>query len=712
MSADVGPPDPQAAAGDGQTGAAQGQTSTGEAGAPGAPAHQRPQAELARSEAERIALQISARSLSTVRRSVGSPTLFAIIYTPIASAIYFALGVISGHALGLTPLVFLIAALLFVLTAMTYAEGASLHQERSGSTVFARYAFNELVSFAAGWAILLDYVILIAVTCYSATQYLRVYWHTLGHRGESLGLALVFIAIVVLGNIRGFGWRRSRRVATLVVGDLALQALVVVLGLVLFFNPHTLLSPIHLGSAPKWSDLVFALTIAAISFTGLESASGLAGEVRISAGALKRLVVSGTGTVVFLYVGIALVAVTALPVHAGHTELATRFLRDPVVGIVTQMHPHWLAQTLRYLVAGLAALTLVAAANSAMLGLSRLAYSLSTNRQIPSGLGRLHPQRSTPYVLIILAGVIAAALVVPENLDFLIGIYAFGALLAFTIAHVSVCRLRYVDPDGARPYRIPLSIDFRGGKLPLPAVIGAIASGAGWLAVMIVHDPARYVGLGWMVAGLTMYVIYRRADETSLLRRVTVAPEVLRAEPPRERDYGSILVPLFGTSLDEDIVQTAALLVSGEPTDEAAIDAATIEAVWIFVIPMSLPLDARLPEAQIKEARQALARAKAVGEEYTGVQVATATVRTRRAGYAIVDEARRRGVEAIVLGAEEPSLIRGGARLGGRGGSLENFVGEVTKYVIGKADCRVIVTAPAAGESAAERRARLAPARS
>ena len=136
---------------------------------------------------------------------------------------------------------------------------------------------------------------------------------------------------------------------------------------------------------------------------------------------------------------------------------------------------------------------------------------------------------------------------------------------------------------------------------------------------------------------------------------------MLRAEPPRERDYGSILVPLFGTDLDDDIVQTAALLVSGEQTDEAAIDTATIEALWVFVIPMSLPLDASLPDAQIKHARQVLARAKAVGEEYTGVQVATATVRTRRAGFAIVDEARRRGVEAIVLGAEEPSLIRGGA---------------------------------------------------
>ena len=112
----------------------------------------------------------------------------------------------------------------------------------------------------------------------------------------------------------------------------------------------------------------------------------------------------------------------------------------------------------------------------------------------------------------------------------------------------------------------------RGGELPLPAVFGAVVSAAGWVAVMVVHEPARYVGLGWMVAGVAMYVIYRRADETSLLRRVTVSPEVLRAEPPRERDYGSILVPLFGTTLDEDIVQTAALLVSGEPTDEAAID--------------------------------------------------------------------------------------------------------------------------------------------
>ncbi|HEY2141548.1 MAG TPA: amino acid permease [Solirubrobacteraceae bacterium] len=661
-------------------------------------------------EAERVAAELAERSLATLRRSIGSPILFAIVYTSLASAIYFSLGVIAGHALGLTPLVFLLAALLFVLTAMTYVEGASLHQDRGGATVFARYAFNELVSFVAGWAILLDYVILIAVTAYSATQYLRVFWHPLGHRAESLGLALVFIAFVVLVNIRGFRGGRARRIGLLVASDLALQGLIVVLGLVLFFNPHTLLDPIHLGSSPKWSDLVFALTVAAIAFTSLESAAGLAGEVKIGRRGLKQMVASGTATVVIGYVGIALVAVTALPVHAGHTELATRYMNAPVIGIVTHMHPHWLAQTLRYVVGGLATVTLVAAANSAMLGLSRLAYSLSTNRQIPSGLGRLHPERSTPYVLIILAGVLAAGLVVPENLDFLVGIYAFGAMLAFTIAHLSICRLRYSEPGRDRPYRVPLSLVVRGGELPLPAAFGALVCGAGWLAVMIVHEPARYVGLGWMAVGIALYVIYRRADETSLLRRVTVSPQILRAEQAPERDYGSILVPLFGTELDEDIVQTAALLAAGEQTDEAAIDKATIEAVWVFVIPMSLPLDARLPEAQIKHARQSLARAKAVGEEYAGVHVATATVRTRRAGHAIVEEARRRGVEAIVLGAEEPSLIRGGARLGGRGGPLENFVGDVTKYVVAKASCRVIVTAPAVRNASGERPTTLAAA--
>jgi APA family basic amino acid/polyamine antiporter len=303
-------------------------------------------------------------------------------------------------------------------------------------------------------------------------------------------------------------------------------------------------------------------------------------------------------------------------------------------------------------------------------------------------------------VVIVLAAVIAGALHASEDADFMVGIFAFGALLGLTLAHLSIIVLRYREPLRDRPYRIPLSVRVGGGDLPIPAVLGALVSCAAWIGVMITHSGARYVGLGWMAGGLLLYVIYRTTQGKSLTQRVTVPANALRREVV-EAQYGSILVPILGTPLDDDIVQTAGRLASEEVDDpDSDDDHATIEALWVFEVPMALPIDARLPEAQLEAARTALRRAKAVGEEYAGVEVATATVRARRAGHAIVEEAKRRGVELIVLAAEEPSRIRGGAVLGGRA-SMENFVGEATKYVVNKAHCRVILTAPASSDTEA-----------
>jgi APA family basic amino acid/polyamine antiporter len=239
-------------------------------------------------------------------------------------------------------------------------------------------------------------------------------------------------------------------------------------------------------------------------------------------------------------------------------------------------------------------------------------------------------------------------------------------------------------------------VRFRGGELPVPAAIGAVLSLGAWISVIALHSGARYVGFGWMAGGLLLYVVYRSTQGKSLTKRVLVPEQALRRDHRTELAYGSILVPLFGNALDDDIIQTAGRLAGPEHDDFDSEEGATIEALWIFEVPMSLPLDARLPEAQLQRAREALRRAKAVGEEYEGVEVATATVRARRTGQAIVEEARRRGVEAVVLAAEPPSRIRGGALLGGRGGPLDNFVGDVTKYVVGKAPCQVILTAPPA----------------
>jgi basic amino acid/polyamine antiporter, APA family len=619
--------------------------------------------------------------------------LFAVVYTTSVSSVYFALGVVAHRANGLTPVVFLAGGIFFQLTAMTYAEGASLHPERGGSAVFARYAFNELVSFIAGWAIVLDYTILLAVAALTVPAYLAAFWGPLGHGGVQIAVAFAVIAYVAFDNLVGVSIRQLRHRIQITGADLVLQAAVIVLGLILALHPGRLTDAIHLGTAPTWSDLAFAFPIAVIAFTGLEAAASLAGEVTASARQVKRIVLPGSAIIVLIYVGIAFVGISALPVHHGVTELGTRHLQAPVLGVVEAFRPVWVSDVLKYAVAIGGALGLGAAAASSMLGVSRVGYSLATNRQIPSAIGRLSGRWGTPFVVIGAAALAAAALVVPADLELLVGIYAFGALLAFTIAHVSVIGLRFREPTRERGYTIPLSVTIRGGAAPIPAVLGALLGAVGLLSVLIFHTGARYVGLGWLIGGLALYVTYRKTQQKPLLRRVTIPERALRHET-LEPEFGSILVPISGTPLDDDIVQTAGRL-AGETRDDVIEEGAVIEAIWVFEMPLALPLDAPLPDAQIKRAREALARAKAVGEEYEGVEVATAMVRARRAGQAIVGEARRRGVEAIVLAAEEPSRVRGGALLGGVG-PMENYVGEVTKYVISKAPCRVILTAPPA----------------
>ena len=630
-------------------------------------------------------------------RTLSARALFGLVYTMSVSSVYFALGVVAQRALGLTPLVFLVAGIFFALASMTYVEGAALHRERGGSSVFARYAFNELVSFVAGWAILLDYAILLAVTSFTATNYLAEFSDPLGEGAVELIVAIGVIAVVALVNVRGVTVRQLRRGLIVAIADIAVQLLLIVLGIVLLLDAGAIVDTIELGGSPRWDDTVYALTIATIAFTGLEAAASLAGETSTTRTGLRRLVGPGVATILIVYVGIAIVGVSALPIDAGPQAFDTRDVEAPLLSVGDAFAADWLADGLRAAVAVTAVVGLLAAANSAMLGISRLAYGLATNRQIPSGLGRLHPQRGTPYVLIGLAALVAAALTIPADIDFLVGIYAFGAMLAFTIAHCSIIRLRFREPERDRPYAVPLSIRIRGGSLPLPAVAGAVLSAAGWITVLILHEGARYVGLAWLAGGVALYVAYRRIDGNPLLRRVTVPERALRGEPTRSQ-FGSLLVPIFGKPLDDDIVQTAGRL-AGEVGDDLDQDGATIEAIWVFEVPLSLPIDARLPEAQVRRAQEALRRAKAVGEEYEGVHVQTAMVRARRAGQAIVHEARRRGVEAIVLAAEEPSRVRGGALFGGAGGPLDNYVGEITKYVLRKAGCRVILTAPAAEPS-------------
>src|SRR3954464_7965235 len=241
---------------------------------------------------------------------------------------------------------------------------------------------------------------------------------------------------------------------------------------------------------------------------------------------------------------------------------------------------------------------------------------------------------------------------------------------------------------------MPFNLRIGQGELPLTAALGALISAIAFVSVLTFHGGARWVGLVWMGFGVTLYVVYRIAEGKSVFQRVSI-PERALTHRDEGTQYGSILVPVLGTPLDDDIMQTAGRLAADEGEDFDG-GGPVIDALWVFEVPMALPIDARVPDEELKRARAALGRAKAIGEEYENVEVATATVRARRAGEAIVHEARRRGVEAIVLAAEEPTRMRGGPLLGGKRGLRDTFVGETTRYVITKVPCRVILTAPPA----------------
>jgi APA family basic amino acid/polyamine antiporter len=635
-----------------------------------------------------------------LKRGLGVPWLFAAAYSAVGFSIYFALGVVADRGLGLTPLIFLASGLLFGLTTLSYVEGGAMFRERGGSSTFARHAFNELIAFIAGWAILIDYLIVIALAALSVPHYLEPISGSFDKPGLEIGIAAAVIAAACALNILNItGRERQRSLAFLALADLGLQLTVIVVGLLVVFHPDRLTEHLDLFNKPDFKDIVYAAVVAMLAYAGIEAASDLAPDVNVNRRDLKRIASLGAIAVPLVYAGMAAIALMAVPVVAGphgpETALGSQYIKDPVLGVVSSFHPHWVAEIMRWMVALIAAPVLFWAANISMLGVSRHIYTLAINRQIPSWLGKLERRKATPYVAITISGVIALGLVIPTNVKLLAGIYAFGATLAITIAHLSIIRLRIKDPDRPRPFRVPLGVPWRGAELPLPAIVAAIVSGLAFVSVLAYHTTARWVGLGWMVFGLTFYVVYRKGFEgTTLTKRVSVPEHALTKQVP-EVEFRNILVPVFGTHFDDDIVATAGRLAAAEQEQSDGEDAdSRLDVVYVIEVPLTLPLDAMLPPEREAEAQRALARAREVGEEYEDVDVTTEVIRARKVGAGILEAARRSGAEAIVIGGEPPTKIRGGARMGGIGAAKPEEIGAATEYVLKKAPCRVLLTAP------------------
>jgi len=618
-----------------------------------------------------------------LRRSVGVPGLFATAYGNVGSSIYYALGLVAAHALGLTPVVFMFAGGLFVLTAKTYAEGASMFPEAGGSSSFARHAFDDIVSFFAGWALSLDYIITIAISAFFVPHYLGAFFPALTHNpGDIIG-GLVTIVLLAALNIRGLG-ESAKLNLFLAIADLCTQVLLVGLGFVLVLNPSLLINQVHLGIAPTWEQLVFALSVAMVAYTGIETVSNMAEEARDPGHDIPKAVNLVLVAVLGVYAGISVVALSALPVihhgvgysaalgetfkHPGFaTALGGQYENDPVLGIVSRLGLHGTVLTLaKDYVGVLAATILFIATNAGLIGISRLSWSLSEHRQLPSIFSNLHPRFRTPWFTIVFFSILAGLLILPGETTLLGNLYSFGAMLSFTTAHVSVVVLRYKEADRERPYKMPWNVPFRGHELPLTAVLGAIGTFAAWLAVVALHGEARTIGIPWMIIGMAGYFIYRRRQGLDPRKSYKIA----RPERPadfEELEYKTALVPIFGADISAAALSSAAKLIGEE---------GVVYAIFVLPVPSQLSLDAGLEEEEA-EGRSVLESAR-IQARRAGIKIHTGLIRTRNPGAALVEEAERVGCDVIYW-----STIHAPAG--------EQRIGPTAAYLLAKRPCRVII---------------------
>jgi APA family basic amino acid/polyamine antiporter len=610
-----------------------------------------------------------------LRRTVGVSGLFATAYGNVGSSIYYALGLVAAHALGLTPLVFLFAGGLFALTAKTYAEGASMFPEAGGSSSFARHAFNDWISFFAGWALSLDYILTIAISAYFVPFYASALpgLHALHNPPGNIIAALVVLALLVVLNIRGLG--ESARVNfVLAITDLGTQILVVLLGAVLVLNPSLLVHQVHLGTAPSLSQLIFALSIAMLAYTGIETVSNMAEEAQDPGSDVPRAVNLVLIAVLTVYMGISVVALSALPVtHVGghfQTLLGTTnpgFEQEPVLGIVDHLGLSGALLTgVQYYVGLLATTILFIATNAGLIGISRLSWSLSEHRQLPSIFSRLHSNYRTPWFTIVFFSGFAVLLITFANINVLGNLYSFGAMLSFTTAHAAIIALRIKDPDRERPYRMPGNVRVRGRLIPVTAVIGGIGTFAAWIAVVALHPEAKYVGIPWMVVGMVGYVVYRKRAGLSLRQSVSVVhPE----RPPdfHELGYRTALVPIFGSDVSAQTLASAAKLIGKD---------GIVYAVFVLPVPRQLSLDAGL-QAEEALGRSILESARIQGRR-AGIKVRTGLIRARNPGAALADEAQRIGADVIYL-----STLHAPAS--------EQRIGLTASYLLDRRPCRIVI---------------------
>jgi len=602
-----------------------------------------------------------------LKRKLGVTDLFAVGYGDLGSSIYYALGITTFFSLGAAPLSLLLAGLVFVCTSLTYAEMTAALKASGGSASFAREAFNDFISFIAGWGLLLDFIVTIAISIFTIVPYLAFLHEGLRITPIHLGFSIGLMAILYIMNY--FGVHHSTRISIfLTIAALLTQVLILVLAAFSDLDFTKVFEHIRINIPQNWSpstdNFWKGTAMAMVAYTGIESIAALGSETKRPIQTLPRAVMIVMSVLVLMYLGISLVGLAVMTPQ----QLGTEYIHDPISGIVANLP--FGSKVLAPWVGLLAAVLLFVAGNAGLMGASRLSFNMGEYYQLPRFFYRLHKKYRTPVVSLAIFAALAALVILWSRgkLHFLADLYNFGAMLAFTAAHCSLIVLRIKNPDLERPFKAPLNIKIsKGISLPLTAVIGGLATFGVWILVVITKPEGRFLGFTWMILGMGMYLLYRRKKKIAPMGQLKI--EKVKIPEFKPLEIKNILVPTKGGA-ETETVQMACEI--------AKVHKAKVSAIHLIQVPYSLPLDSPLPyRVLIGEA--VLQRAEAIAREF-GVEIETEIVRARSIEESILQYLISKNFDLLVLGAikskEEPYA----------------GLGVITERILRQAPCRVFIT--------------------
>ncbi|HEV2038342.1 MAG TPA: APC family permease [Candidatus Eremiobacteraceae bacterium] len=460
-----------------------------------------------------------------LRRSVTTWGSYAWGYADVGADIYVALGVVIGIAAGAANVAFAFAGLVYVCIGLAYTELSSAYPVAGGGQFFAMRALGDFIGFVAGWAVLLDFTIDIALFAWFTIGYISFLIPWLGDH-KPVYFACVLLVTAFLTVLNSMGVKQSSRLNELVSAlDVVTETVILVCAFLLAWDPKILVHTMQ-TAWPSTDDLLKGISLAIISFVGLESISHAAEETRRPTTVIPRTSVALILTILIFALAYSNLVLGMHPVHTAHGGLVPMYQyigsgdnNDKAIAVLASQIPY-LGFIFALYVPLVGALLVLISSNSGVFGASRIAYSMAKFNVLPSWFQVTNPKTRTPIgTIVVFSGIAAIELCAaylqgPHAIGFLADLYAFGAALSYTLVFIALITLRFSDSIAPRrfkmPWNIPMTVFGKKGDVSILAVIGTLGIFAILIFTLLTHPIGRIAGPMWVLFGIAFYAVYRR----------------------------------------------------------------------------------------------------------------------------------------------------------------------------------------------------------